>query len=77
MKNPKLDETKNTDSVICPWCAKKFDADWNSGFDIYTTDVTCPYCRNEMNIGLSITYTATPIDDNGNVVYAERVTDIE
>jgi hypothetical protein len=59
----KIKQTTCVDNIICPYCRYKFDGTDVTNGDIDCTTVSCPKCNKEMEIMISVEYTATTIDD--------------
>ncbi|MFA6831873.1 MAG: hypothetical protein WCR36_06350 [Bacteroidaceae bacterium] len=58
-----LKQTVCVDDVICPYCGFKFDGRNATNADMDCQSVTCSKCGKEMDIMISVEYTATTIDD--------------
>lgn len=54
-------QTTCIDDIKCPACGHKFDGSDAVNYDMSLTcaDVSCPQCRVELDIMISVEYTAT------------------
>lgn len=56
------DQTTCIDDIICPHCGHRFDGQRAINGDMdCMSEVHCPECRREMEISISVEYTATAV----------------
>lgn len=57
------DQTKHIDNCICPYCGYKFDGRDACNGDMDCSVITCPKCKKDMQVYLSIEYLCVAIED--------------
>ena len=55
-------ETCSVDSIHCPYCDHNFCGMEACNYDMAVGSVKCPSCAKEMEISISVQYTATAMD---------------
>ena len=58
-----MKQTVCIDDIECPYCGCKFDGQKAINNNLDCMSVDCPECGREMDIMVSVEYTATEIED--------------